>query len=127
MAYSENCLENYKKAIGQKIRSLRLAAGFDTQEEFARAMEVDQPRIAKWESGRNRPEPASLKKLAKVLNVKISEFDLSVSPSAASSRSENIAALIALLPALDDLEVQTLRSQAENSPSLLKRRGTRTD
>lgn len=69
MAYIGIYLENLKKLVGQNIRKFRKEAGFKTQESLARALDVDQPRVAKWESGRSIPDQRHRTVICKVLGI----------------------------------------------------------
>lgn len=46
-----------KNAIAERLRAARIAAGFSTQAQFAKALRIEVERYKKWESGRT-PIPA---------------------------------------------------------------------
>jgi transcriptional regulator with XRE-family HTH domain len=60
-------------AIGDKIRSLRRAAGL-TQEELAERMNVSPQAVSKWENGHCLPETALLPKLSQLLECSIDDI-----------------------------------------------------
>lgn len=62
-----------KKKLGKRIKELRKNAGL-TQEQVAERIEMEQNTISVIESGRNFPTLITLEKIAKVLNVKLSDF-----------------------------------------------------
>jgi len=75
-AYIGNHLGSYKKAVGQKIQKRRLELGFNTQEEFANAMDLDQSRISRWERGESLPQIRYRPQLYKVLKTDESLFEI---------------------------------------------------
>lgn len=62
-----------KKKLGLKIKELRKRKGL-TQEELAELIQMEQNSISVMESGRNFPTLGTLEKIAKVLDVKLSDF-----------------------------------------------------
>jgi transcriptional regulator with XRE-family HTH domain len=61
-----------KTSIGRNIKRLRIEKGFQTQGEFAKALDVPQPRLADWENDRYKaPDLASLLRMAKVLGYSV--------------------------------------------------------
>lgn len=62
-----------KKKLGLKIKELRKRKGF-TQEELAELIQMEQNSISVMESGRNFPTLGTLEKIAKVLDVNLSDF-----------------------------------------------------
>ena len=62
-----------KKKLGKRIKELRKNAGL-TQEQVAEQIEMEQNTISVIESGRNFPTLMTLEKIAKVLNVELSDF-----------------------------------------------------
>lgn len=60
-------LENYKKLVGEKIRKRREEMGFPSQEDLAAALNTDQSRISRWETGRNLPTGDRRKGLLELL------------------------------------------------------------
>jgi transcriptional regulator with XRE-family HTH domain len=59
-------------SIGSNIKRLRLAKGYRIQGDFAKALDVPQPRLADWENDRYKtPDLFSLLKMAKVLGCSI--------------------------------------------------------
>lgn len=62
-----------KKKLGLKIKELRKRKGL-TQEELAELIQMEQNSISVMESGRNFPTLVTLEKIAKVLDVNLSDF-----------------------------------------------------
>lgn len=62
-----------KKKLGLKIKELRKRKGL-TQEELAELIQMEQNSISVMESGRNFPTLGTLEKIAKVLDVNLSDF-----------------------------------------------------
>ena len=60
-------------ALGQKIRSLRMAKGL-SQQQMADLMFVTRKTISNWEAGTRMPDIAMLSRLAKALNVRTYEL-----------------------------------------------------
>jgi transcriptional regulator with XRE-family HTH domain len=54
------------RALGLKLKELRLARGF-TQRELADALGCQQPAIARLESGRIKPDVVTLERIANAL------------------------------------------------------------
>tara|TARA_R110000782_G_scaffold269225_1_gene366940 strand:+ start:38404 stop:38616 length:213 start_codon:yes stop_codon:yes gene_type:complete len=61
------------KAIGEKIRKIRLSKGF-TQTELANIMGKDHPSLNKLENGKVNPSYIYLTEVAEALEVDIKEF-----------------------------------------------------
>ncbi len=59
--------------IGERIKSARKQAGM-TQQELAERLETSYVGISLWESGKRRPKPESLKRIAEVLNIPTAFF-----------------------------------------------------
>ena len=59
--------------IGERIKSARKQAGM-TQQELAERLETSYVGISLWESGKRKPKPESLKRIAQVLNIPIAFF-----------------------------------------------------
>ena len=57
-----------------KIRFVDLRKKVGTQEEFAKAVGVDQTTVSKWEKGRSKPRVGELSKIAKVCGVTVDEL-----------------------------------------------------
>ena len=60
-------------ALGQKIRSLRMAKGL-SQQQMADLMFVTRKTISNWEAGTRMPDLAMLSRLAKALDVRTFEL-----------------------------------------------------
>lgn len=74
MEYIGFDVESYKKTIGARIRRRRRELGYNSQEAFAKALGLDQPRVNKWETGKNYPDASHRQKIAEKLKVTESEF-----------------------------------------------------
>lgn len=62
------------KQFGANLRRLRKAAGFESQEALARALDVSVFRISRYERGETKPDIDGLYRLAAVLGVQASEL-----------------------------------------------------
>ena len=59
--------------IGERIVALRTEKGM-TQQEFAAELDYEKSNMSRLESGRTNPRIATLYKVAKVLNVTLSDL-----------------------------------------------------
>lgn len=55
--------------MGQRLRAVRLAAGFTTAREFAAALEVPENTYTMWERGHRLVHPNTLAKIKSVTGV----------------------------------------------------------
>ena len=62
-----------KKAIGEKIKEIRLNQGL-TLEEFGKQFEADKSNVRKWENGTSLPNKSRLKKIADLIGMPVNEF-----------------------------------------------------
>jgi hypothetical protein len=62
-----------KKAIGQKIKEIRLNRGM-TLKEFGELFDAAESIVLRWENGTSLPSRTRLKKLADLTGVLVSEF-----------------------------------------------------
>jgi transcriptional regulator with XRE-family HTH domain len=62
------------KVFGANVRRLRKAAGFESQEALARALDVSVFTISRYERGETKPDINGLYELAAVLGVQASEL-----------------------------------------------------
>jgi len=60
--------------IADRIREARVAAGFTSQEAFARALKVDRKTPQRWEVGRNTPSLPALRAISDVTGYPIEFF-----------------------------------------------------
>ena len=60
-------------ALGRKLKNIRLQNGL-TQEEFGDRFLGTKSLVSKWESGRNKPNPDRLKKIAEFANITVEEL-----------------------------------------------------
>lgn len=59
--------------IGKKIRELRISRNLSTR-GFAEDLGVAHAMVQKYESGKSKPRPAMLEKIAKLFNVTLAEL-----------------------------------------------------
>lgn len=59
-----------KKAVGARIRAIRLASGM-TLREFGQLFGASKGSAQGWEVGRNTPNPGRLKKIAEFANISV--------------------------------------------------------
>lgn len=81
---------------GERIRTLRKAAGF-TQKEFGRKLGVSASMIGQYETDIRKPKFETLEKISKALNVSVTEF-MSISEFRDISPAMNSA-----IPLVNDL------------------------
>lgn len=62
------------KQFGANLRRLRKAAGFESQEALARALDISVFTISRYERGETKPDINGLYSLASVLGVQASEL-----------------------------------------------------
>lgn len=62
-----------KKALGQRIKSIRLDKGM-TLEEFGKLFGASKSSVLGWESGRNAPNKERLKTIAKLGDITVSQL-----------------------------------------------------
>jgi transcriptional regulator with XRE-family HTH domain len=70
---NENTKNDYLLSIGIEIRSIRASQGFN-QQEFARCVGLDKSYIGGVERGERNLSALNLIKIAKALQVPVSEF-----------------------------------------------------
>ncbi len=99
----DNCLKSLDKAVGAKLKQLRKAKGYQTQENFAVALDTERANVARWEAGIFRPSPDMLARILEVLNIK--EEDLW--PTNAGSIPPDITDRLATA---DDFELEAVRA-----------------
>lgn len=63
-------MNNLKTKLGQRIKYLRKSQNI-TQEKLAELINMDITSLSKIETGRNYPQPETIEKIAKALNVNI--------------------------------------------------------
>jgi transcriptional regulator with XRE-family HTH domain len=66
--------ETRDKVFGANLRRLRKAAGFESQEALARALDISVFTISRYERGETKPDINGLYALAGVLGVQASEL-----------------------------------------------------
>ena len=62
-----------KKAVGARIKAIRLASGM-TLREFGQLFGASKGSVQGWEVGRNTPNPGRLKKIAEFANISVQEL-----------------------------------------------------
>ena len=62
-----------KKAIGQKIKEIRLNKGM-TLKEFGKLFGTSKSIVYRWENGTSLPSKSRLKKIADLIGMPVSEF-----------------------------------------------------
>jgi DNA-binding XRE family transcriptional regulator len=67
-------LKKWIDIISEKIRTLRAAAGL-TQGQLAEKSGLPQSHISRLENGQHSPSRATMEKIAKALDLPVSEFD----------------------------------------------------
>ena len=66
-------MENLKTKLGKRIKSLRKSRNI-TQKRLAEIINMDITSLSKIETGRNYPQPETLEKISKALNLDISRM-----------------------------------------------------
>ncbi len=72
-------MHNLKTKLGQKIKYLRKQQNI-TQEKLAELINMDITSLSKIETGRNYPQPETIEKISKALNVEIGQIFTFQSP-----------------------------------------------
>lgn len=109
--------KNYKKLVGTRIKEFRERAGYSTQEDLARRMDIDQSRISRWESGQQMPTGEHKATLLRLLN-KSSEDLFSAQNATTSLNVNNESKVIvehidSLKDRIDSLQKSFVQSQAK--------------
>lgn len=116
---------NLQETIADRLREARRAKGM-TQAELAEASGISLRAISDLEAGKRIPRPSNLKALAEVLGHHPEAFYREAGPGAPDAdRSTLIGQIVAILPALDELELRNILATAQASPSIsrAKRQG----
>ena len=118
-----------RESTGEKIRRLRSSLGL-TQGQVAESAEIPFRTYQDIEYGKSIPRTVNLGAIARALNVPLESLlaepiiaDQAMLPP--PTKSDLIAAIVVLLPTLNELELRAVLSQAEESPSLLQKRNAR--
>ena len=81
------------ETLGQRIKRLRIEAGYPTQDTFSRLSGINRTSITHWESGRSRPRTPNLKKLGRFFGVSavyiLSGIDPEELPKAIERKAED--------------------------------------
>ena len=68
-------MDNLKVKLGQRIKFLRKSCNI-SQERLAEMINMDITSLSKIETGRNYPQPETIEKISKALNVDVSQLFL---------------------------------------------------
>lgn len=110
-------MEKTRKLFISNLKRLRNARGL-TQAKIAELIEISLSGYAQIEYGTSWPTPKTLGLLAEKLGVSESDFFKNDDEgSKDESRSELIAALISIIPTLDDEELGAVLDAARACPS----------
>lgn len=82
-------MENLKTKLGKRIKSLRKSRNI-TQERLAEIINMDITSLSKIETGRNYPQPETLEKISKALNLDISRMFIFKTPATNQDYVETI-------------------------------------
>lgn len=63
-----------KKAIGRRIKSIRVDDCSATMEEFANLIDSGKSNVSRWERGENLPNDLTLKKISELGNITVDEL-----------------------------------------------------
>ena len=61
--------EEWKRQVGQRLRAVRVAAGYKTAREFAQRIDVGESAYTNWERGERLIEPEDLRKVRDLTGV----------------------------------------------------------
>ncbi len=73
------------------LATARRAAGFQTEEAFAKAMGCSADSVRRWESGATKPRPAQLPKLARLLDIAPQDLSAALGHSTSSPATLSFA------------------------------------
>lgn len=59
-------VDQTKVSTGRRIQEARKAAGYETIQSFARALEANPSQIVRWESGSTTPRAEALREIARL-------------------------------------------------------------
>lgn len=62
-----------KKAVGQRIKLIRMSKGF-TQETFGKLLDVDKASTCKWEKGITLPNAKRMASICKIADITLNEL-----------------------------------------------------
>ena len=66
-------MSTLKTQFGKRVKELRKSKGI-TQEQIAELINLEPPNVSKMENGMHFPQPEKIEKIAKALDVEISEL-----------------------------------------------------
>jgi transcriptional regulator with XRE-family HTH domain len=58
-----------RREFSKRLRMLRLAEGYDTAREFARALQIEENRYTRWERAETEPDISNILRICQILNV----------------------------------------------------------
>jgi transcriptional regulator with XRE-family HTH domain len=67
---------SHRKVVGRELADLCKAAGYETHQEAADAIGVARITVARWATGKTKPEEAVMPNIARALKEVIGEYDL---------------------------------------------------
>jgi len=108
-------VKSYKTAIGSRIKKRRIELGFKTQQAFADALGVDQPRVNKWENGANLPDAKHQALICKVLKIDREDLLSANGPTSSQDRAELILEIVLLISKMNAKHLKSLLEFAKNS------------
>jgi len=115
-------VESLKKLVAENIRSLRKAKGW-SQSDLAEASGVSFGGLQGIEQGKANPRPSTIEAIAGALGVSEKSLysgaieTVFTSPEG-QSKSDLIAAIVALIPALNEFELKSVLNSIEAAPSI---------
>ena len=90
---------------GARLRELRIARGFRTQQQFAEFLGCSRSAVSTWETSAGLPRPDMLARIAAALSVPVSELieecggpSLRSLRAAAGLRAVDVAGVLSILP-----------------------------
>ncbi|MDE6138468.1 MAG: helix-turn-helix domain-containing protein [Candidatus Gastranaerophilales bacterium] len=107
-------MDSLKFKLGQRIKFLRKSCNI-TQEKLAEMINMDITSLSKIETGRNYPQPETVEKISKALNVDISQLFIF---KTLSSKEEYVEAINKNIQFISDDE-EKLKLLYQVSESLL--------
>lgn len=113
--------DNYKREVGLRLRSARIAAGITTMREAADLLsqrigkDIETSRISNYENGHRLPDPQILIVLCKIYDASASQiYGFEEAP-----RNKRERALLDVYRSTDDRGRRAIYSVAESQPAYL--------
>lgn len=114
-------MDKLLKSLGSNLKKARKKRGW-TQTQLAVESGISFRGLQDIETGKRFPRTGTLDALAGALGVSSEELLHGGEMGGSPDRAQLIARLVAILPALNELELRNLLSSAEASPSLARPR-----